>query len=381
MSSCTHANVLLDTTQMYYYFFNKNETVQLKRVIMILGASLEFDKKHNNELIKQLPSLGEKNKERPLCYYYSIKARALLFAQLSRLTLPPESLDEDRMYVVRKCPYLIQEMVSCVSQLIILAYAKRISRLPTVETIENCMKLCPMLVQALWENKSPLLQLPHIHEENLKWFSSKKRHIKSLQQFAQLSAEDRRAMLKSLSDDQYQDIMKVLRRMPYIDFQVKSEVIDDEEPTVYTAGAIVTVTVMLKRKDMGVLFGDQTAPDRTQANEETKPEDEDAGDEEKKEETNQAPKPPAWLKQKKGKKGGKKGSKKQGGGNKPVAAAANKKAVEKPAESESTAVKKSERTAESGTATGPEDSELSDDEAEHSDDSEETQTNEKVHSK
>jgi len=36
------------------------------------------------------------------------------------------------------------------------------------------MKLSPMIVQGLWEIKSPLLQLPHIHEENLKWFSSKK---------------------------------------------------------------------------------------------------------------------------------------------------------------------------------------------------------------
>jgi hypothetical protein len=36
------------------------------------------------------------------------------------------------------------------------------------------MKLCPMIVQGMWEYKSPLLQLPHITEENLKYFSSKK---------------------------------------------------------------------------------------------------------------------------------------------------------------------------------------------------------------
>lgn len=35
-------------------------------------------------------------------------------------------------------------------------------------------------------------------------------------------------------------------------------VIDDENPTVYTAGAIVTVTVSLTRKDMKELFGDDT---------------------------------------------------------------------------------------------------------------------------
>jgi translocation protein SEC63 len=31
-----------------------------------------------------------------------------------------------------------------------------------------------MIVQGMWEFKSPLLQLPHITEENLKYFSSKK---------------------------------------------------------------------------------------------------------------------------------------------------------------------------------------------------------------
>jgi len=36
------------------------------------------------------------------------------------------------------------------------------------------MKLCPLIVQGMWEYKSPLLQLPHITEDNLKYFTSKK---------------------------------------------------------------------------------------------------------------------------------------------------------------------------------------------------------------
>lgn len=36
------------------------------------------------------------------------------------------------------------------------------------------MKLCPMIVQGLWEFKSPLLQLPYINEDNMKYFISKK---------------------------------------------------------------------------------------------------------------------------------------------------------------------------------------------------------------
>ena len=36
------------------------------------------------------------------------------------------------------------------------------------------MKLCPMMVQGFWEFKNPLLQLPHITEDNLKHFLAKK---------------------------------------------------------------------------------------------------------------------------------------------------------------------------------------------------------------
>lgn len=39
-------------------------------------------------------------------------------------------------------------------------------------------------------------------------------------------------------------------------------VIDDEASTVYTAGAIVTVTVTLFRQNMSVLFGDETVKEK-----------------------------------------------------------------------------------------------------------------------
>nr|XP_022906015.1 translocation protein SEC63 homolog [Onthophagus taurus] len=318
--------VLLDTTQMYYYFFHKNQTVMLKRVLMILAASFEFDKRSNSEvverqtdneevpqLIKKITNLNEKNKERPLCFLYSIKARALLHAHLSRIPLNPNTLDKDRRYIVAKCPYLIQEQVNCVSQIIVLAYARRVQHLPSIDSIENCMKLCPMIVQALWEFKSPFLQLPHITEDNLKHFMSKKRQIKSLQQFAQLKGEDRRSILRSLSEEEYENVMKVLGRMPYIDFQVKCEVIDDENPTEVTTGAIVTVTVTLIRRDMSSLFGDETVEDKNIVNEPEVEQPKENGDIEPEV---LMVKRPAWQRQKKAT--NKKGNKKTKQQQKPV---------------------------------------------------------------
>lgn len=49
------------------------------------------------------------------------------------------------------------------------------------------------------------------------------RQIKSLQQFAQLKGDDRRNVLRNLTNEEYDDVMKVLGNMPYMDFQVRCE--------------------------------------------------------------------------------------------------------------------------------------------------------------
>ncbi|KAH8395037.1 hypothetical protein KR215_005632 [Drosophila sulfurigaster] len=328
--------VLLDTTQMYFYFIHKTPHMLLKRALMVLAASLEFDKRHNSQvierqsdndevpaLIRQLPNLNEKCKEHPLCRMYSIKARAILHAHLSRIPLNAETLERDRQFIVKKCPYLVQEMVSCVHQLVMMAYARRVPRLPSIETIENCMKMSPMIIQGLWEFKSPLLQLPHLTEDHL-YFMNKKRHVKNLQQFAQLKPEESRMLLKNLSDFEYENIMRVLGKMPLIDFSIRCEVIDDENTNVVTAGAIVTVTVTLERKDMRSLFGDTKAPEKQGINDEP---NEEAEDEEGAGAAAAAAVPAkkasAWAKPRKGK-GGK-------GGKKPVNNQKKKAAPPKPA--------------------------------------------------
>lgn len=172
------------------------------------------------------------------------------------------------------------------------------------------MKLSPMIVQGLWDFKSPLLQLPHINEDNLKYFVSKKRHIKTIQQFAQLKTDERRSILRHLSDKQFEDVMKVVGSMPYIECTVESEgklnppqkknkinrilVIDDEETKVYTAGAIVTVTIALVRKNMRVLFGDESVKEKTLEDAEVV-----AEAEEKKEKEEPKVQKPVWQKQNK----------------------------------------------------------------------------------
>lgn len=65
--------------------------------------------------------------------------------------------------------------------------------------------------------------------------------VRTLEQLARLKEEDKRAVLHHLSDDQYNNVVRVLGAMPYVEMNIKYEVVDDEATTQFTAGAIVTV--------------------------------------------------------------------------------------------------------------------------------------------
>lgn len=69
------------------------------------------------QLMRDLPNLNEKNKEKPLCFPYSVKARALIHSHLTRLKLPPNSLELGKWFppaVTRQIFYV----VLCISTLI-----------------------------------------------------------------------------------------------------------------------------------------------------------------------------------------------------------------------------------------------------------------------
>jgi len=350
--------VLLDTTQLYYYFFHKTPHMMLKRVLMVLAASLEFERGHNHEIVerptdnaeipqlmKSLPNLGINNKEKPLCFGYSVKARALMFAHLSRIPLPKMTLHQDRLYIIKKCPYLIQEMISCLSQLILLAHAGRIARLPSLDTVESTMKCSALVVQALWDKASPLLQLPHVEEDMMKHFYSKRRNIKSLKQLAMMADEDRRSLLRSLTDDQYKDLLKVLAGFPQISVEITTEVVDDETQHVVTAGSIVTVTINVKRKNLDMHleslgFGDDEdvdAEDKDNEDNEDNIDDEEDLDKEPEEKEEDKKKGPAWRKPQQKKKA-----------KKPVKQGQKQKQKNKAKSDNSTAATTEQKEAESG---------------------------------
>ncbi|XP_072037155.1 translocation protein SEC63 homolog, partial [Amphiura filiformis] len=318
--------VLLDTSQLFLHFIYKTPCMNLKRALMILSGAFEFEKSHNSEVQnrpsdnEELPPLvrefsgdiGMKNKQRPFCYPYSIKARTLLYAHLARVPLPRETLEQDSLYIVKKCPQLIQEMVNTASQLVAWQKFNRVQKEPRLESIENLMKLSPMVIQAAWE-KTPLLQLAHFNEETLRMCTSKRRNVKTLGHFMRMKDTDRRHILRHLQETQYQNVLNVCAQLPQLDAEVTLEVLDDEDKATITAGAVVTATVMLYRNSYTIsVDSSMLDPDNVPAIEDLNNDVKEIKEEDKTDSpVANKNKHKAWEKQKKKSKGKKAKNKKQ----------------------------------------------------------------------
>ncbi|XP_007423415.1 translocation protein SEC63 homolog [Python bivittatus] len=261
--------ILIRTTQIYTYFVYKTRNMDMKRLTMVLAGASEFDPQYNKDatsrpvdniqipqLIREIGSINLKKNEPPLTCPYSLKARVLLLAHLARMKVP-ETLEQDQQFILKKCPSLLQEMVNVICQLILMARSReeREFRAPSLASLENCMKLSQMTVQGLQQFKSPLLQLPHIEEDNLRRVSNHKKYkIKSIQDLVSLKASDRHNLLHFLEDEKCEEVMAVLGSFPHITMDIKPQVLDDEDSNNITVGSLVTVLVTLTRQTMAEVF-------------------------------------------------------------------------------------------------------------------------------
>uniref|UniRef100_A0A0K0DSB7 J domain-containing protein n=1 Tax=Strongyloides stercoralis TaxID=6248 RepID=A0A0K0DSB7_STRER len=247
--------VLVETTKIFYHYIAKTPKMEFLRVIMILGGSAEFNKEENPEvevresdqtdipkLMKELKNLNEMNKEVPLCHPYSVKARSLIHAHLSRLELWSDELKSDLALILSKGPMLANEFVKCATQ-IYFYYGPE--RGPSLDTFEHATKVPSYLCQGLWPKNNSLLQLPHI--EDLQINSLRKNKAFNIHDLAEMSEKKRRQALSSLSDQEYENVIRVLCQMPKLELEAHVEVEDEDDAHIITTGSLVTIRVTVKR--------------------------------------------------------------------------------------------------------------------------------------
>ncbi|KAE9547988.1 hypothetical protein FO519_008807 [Halicephalobus sp. NKZ332] len=294
--------VLLETTRSFYHFLYKTPSMNIIRAIMVLSGSYEFWKKFNNIIaerdsdemevrpIMKETKVSDPKKEAPFYLPWSIKARTLLHAHLSRLPLGSSRLEEDQRYYLTRIVSLCEEFIRMHLQ---MHFYIQLQRPPTIETMETLMKLPAMFVQALWLQNSSLLQLPHLDDHIVNNMRRKK--MFTCAELANANEFKRRKLLQNLDESQYEDVITVLQQMPRLEIETVVEVAGEDDKHTVTAGAIVTLKVTLKRFSL-------LDSEKRQKEIEEGPPNVDV----EKETENNEPKRKVWEKPQKKKKGGKK---------------------------------------------------------------------------
>ncbi|KAG0758961.1 hypothetical protein G6F57_009259 [Rhizopus arrhizus] len=179
---------------------------------------------------------------------YRRKARTLLYAYLLRVDISKKGasnqLIKDQKFIVDKSIHLLQGFmqIATVKQWLNVSCA--------------LMELQQNLMQATFPGEANIKQLPHITTSLLRRYNrNKKTPVNTVQQLSAMSEDERKGMLKPLSDSEYLDVMEVAQRIPKLAVEkAVFKVIGDK---IVTTGAIITFILKLRNGELVSVEVDQ----------------------------------------------------------------------------------------------------------------------------
>eukprot|EP00871_Galdieria_phlegrea_P002639 jgi/Galph1/3376/GphlegSOOS_G2035.1 len=219
-----------------------SEKIRLRGLLEVLSAASEYYtvpiRVGEDEVLRKIamhqPFVPMKSSEGVIRYADPhVKTHILLQSHFSRVPLSGE-LAQDRQVIVAGAPRLIQALVDVASSAGFLKAA-----LAVMETSQ-------MIVQAMWEKDSLLLQLPHVDKERCeKW---KEMGIETIFDFMEMEDESRRKALQGLNRQQIADIVDACEAYPNIDvaFQVLCE--DTQSSDTALPGTNISLQAQLSRE-------------------------------------------------------------------------------------------------------------------------------------
>ncbi|MCO5583854.1 hypothetical protein L7F22_037769 [Adiantum nelumboides] len=218
-------------TTMELFSSSLTAKTKIKGLLEILASASEYSKlpvrPGEKETVQKMINHQRFGVE---CTNPHVKANVLLQAHFSGHVVTG-ALALDQRQVVLDAGRLVQAMVDVASSNGWLNPALA------------AMEMSQMVTQGLWENDSPLLQLPHFTKELArKCRENPGRSIETVFELVEMEDDERRRLLQ-MTDRQLMDIARVCNRLPNID--VAYEVVDADE---ITAGDKVTLQVSLERE-------------------------------------------------------------------------------------------------------------------------------------
>ncbi|KND05036.1 uncharacterized protein SPPG_00716 [Spizellomyces punctatus DAOM BR117] len=160
------------------------------------------------------------------------KVYLLLHSHLLRLTPEDPKLAHEQRLVAERSVQLVAGMLQIA-----------ISR-SWLNIALSVIDLGQMLTQALYFHQSPLMQLPYITADKLKYFRSKKRDISTIRDLLELDEKDRNDLLRFLTHEQIALVMHVAQQYPLLRItKAKFSVLG--EPAIIP-NAVVTLSIKLE---------------------------------------------------------------------------------------------------------------------------------------
>ena len=166
-----------------------------------------------------------------------VKGNVLLHTHLLRKTnLLNSQLQEDLKYMLQKSTALIDAMISVCKHQDIFS------------TLVTCIEFGQYVTQAIWVKDSPLLQLPHFTNEEIKHCEKSQDPIKDVQAYKELPEDQQKGMI-NFTESQKKDVAQFLKIFPDLTVETKVFVDDDEDNNVYE-GDLCTVQVTITRNQL-----------------------------------------------------------------------------------------------------------------------------------
>jgi len=118
-----------------------------------------------------------------------------------------------------------------------------------LDVTTNCIELGQLIIQAMPPHQNTLFQLPYITPDIIKHCETKKRSITTIKDLLNLSEEDRKSLLRTLDEEQYNKVVEVAKSFPRIkvtnvEFKVLGE---REDEAAIAPGVFVTCFIKLRQ--------------------------------------------------------------------------------------------------------------------------------------
>eukprot|EP01027_Heterolobosea_sp_BB2_P011038 GEZU01016104.1.p1 GENE.GEZU01016104.1~~GEZU01016104.1.p1 ORF type:complete len:2151 (-),score=711.87 GEZU01016104.1:145-6597(-) len=205
------------------------ENTKLKGLLEILTSASEYDdipiRHHEDEILEKMAHHSPLKIDKPKYTDPHTKANILLQAHFSRTKLSSD-LEADRALILEQALKLLQAIVDVISSNGWLNPALA------------AMELSQMVVQAMWDRDSVLLQLPHFTPELVK--RCNKAGIEGIFDIVEMEDEQRDSILQ-MTPRQLADVARVCNKYPNIEVNYK---LDSKN---VRGGSSVVVAVDLER--------------------------------------------------------------------------------------------------------------------------------------